>query len=544
MSEHSKNFASSSLDKSIRFFLWSIIISSVLIRGFLAWYVELGNDEVYYWTYALYPDWSHFDHPPMVGFFIWLTTLNLHFDSELFLRLSSVILGGVNICLVYRIGCKLKNCLTGLYAAIFFTGSVYCFVITGIFIMPDTPQLFFWLLSLMILIHVLPDRQLTARSRQLLLLLGLTIGLAMLSKYTSAYLWVAIGIFILFYNPKWLKTTELYVAILISAVMFLPVIYWNYKYNFISFTFHGERVNLFTSGVRPDLFFTELAGQILYNNPINFVVIIIALIALFRKKFSLNTDYKKILLLTSLPLAGLFLLFALFRPTLPHWSGPGYVSLILLSAIFLAEKNKEKKLTIPVPAGLSVILLVVGLGIALAEIKTGFIGQPATDDPTKLGKNDVTLDLSGWRNFGSQFRQLRLEDIESGEMSVASPIVVTRWFPAAHIDYYVAKPSGQNVIGIGELKNLHKYAWINRLRPELYPTSNAYYITSSRAYKAPDPSLLTYFDEISEPVIIKGFKGEKHVQNFFVYRLKYCKSLPPDILESMGFERDLENKFD
>ncbi len=73
-------------------------------------------------------------------------------------------------------------------------------------------------------------------------------------------------------------------AILISAVMFLPVIYWNYKYNFISFTFHGERVNLFTSGVRPDLFFTELAGQILYNNPINFVVIIIALIALFRKK--------------------------------------------------------------------------------------------------------------------------------------------------------------------------------------------------------------------------------------------------------------------
>lgn len=181
--------------------------------------------------------------------------------QRIVLRLSSVILGGVNICLVYRIGCKLKNCLTGLYAAIFFTGSVYCFVITGIFIMPDTPQLFFWLLSLMILIHVLPDRQLTARSRQLLLLLGLTIGLAMLSKYTSAYLWVAIGIFILFYNPKWLKTTELYVAILISAVMFLPVIYWNYKYNFISFTFHGERVNLFTSGVRPDLFLLNLPDK-------------------------------------------------------------------------------------------------------------------------------------------------------------------------------------------------------------------------------------------------------------------------------------------
>ena len=65
---------------------------SALLRGFLAFFLEFGNDEVYYWTYALYPDWSHFDHPPMVGFMMQLFSGNLFFTSEFsydFLQLYS-----------------------------------------------------------------------------------------------------------------------------------------------------------------------------------------------------------------------------------------------------------------------------------------------------------------------------------------------------------------------------------------------------------------------------------------------------------------------
>ncbi|MCK9271867.1 MAG: hypothetical protein M0P50_15635, partial [Bacteroidales bacterium] len=53
-----------------------IILFSVLLRGLLSWWLELGNDEVYYWTYARYPALSHFDHPPMVGFFIQAFSFN------------------------------------------------------------------------------------------------------------------------------------------------------------------------------------------------------------------------------------------------------------------------------------------------------------------------------------------------------------------------------------------------------------------------------------------------------------------------------------
>ena len=64
-------------DQAIGKILVWLLILSTLIRGFLAAYLEFGNDEVYYWTYALYPDYSHFDHPPMVGCVIQVFSLNL-----------------------------------------------------------------------------------------------------------------------------------------------------------------------------------------------------------------------------------------------------------------------------------------------------------------------------------------------------------------------------------------------------------------------------------------------------------------------------------
>ena len=77
-------------NKIDKYILWLLIIS-VLVRGFLAAFIEFGNDEVYYWTYAMYPDWSHFDHPGMVGWVMQIFSLNLLFTSEFALRLSSII---------------------------------------------------------------------------------------------------------------------------------------------------------------------------------------------------------------------------------------------------------------------------------------------------------------------------------------------------------------------------------------------------------------------------------------------------------------------
>lgn len=522
-------------NRNVGVLLTGLIILSILIRGFLAWFLELGNDEVYYWTYAMYPDLSHFDHPPMVGFVIRLFSLNLHFDSELFIRLGSVILGGVNTWIIFRIGKEISGRLAGFYAALLYNASVYCFVIAGIFILPDTPQLFFWIISLYLLVKALPGEPVTKSRAMLLFWASIPIGLAMLSKYTSVFLWGGAGLYILFYNRQWHRRSELYLGILVSLLIFSPVIFWNIENHWISFTFQGERVNFFGSGLRPDYFLTELSGQILYNNPVNFIIIIIALVALIRHRFSMDRDQKLVLLFTGLPLILLFLFFSLFRRTLPHWTAPGYISLILIAAVYLAQKSGKKQVRIFFPREivLSVSVLMIVLTLGVIQVKTGFIPQKQTNNPRELGDDDLTLDMYGWRQFSDKFSQLADKDFYTKNMNADAPIVSNKWFPAAHLDYYVAQPLGLNLVAIGDLDAIHKYAWINRLRPSIRPGSDAYFITNSRNFKNP-VYLQEYFKWIERPEMIRIFKGRKHVENFFVYRLRNCIEQPPDVLGEFG----------
>ena len=318
-------------EKNIPKVLIILLAISTVIRAFLAGFHELGNDEVYYWTYALYPDWSHFDHPGMVGWMMQLFSLNLLFDSEFALRLSSVVLMTVDTWLIYLIGTQLKNKIAGLFAALLYTASLYAFVITGVFIMPDTPLMFFTLISIYLFIRYFKTKYDFPVEKQnfaslpcniSLLLAGLFAGLAMLSKYSAAFIWVGVGLFVLFYDRKELKNGYLYLSVLISALCLLPILIWNMQNDFISFTFHGDRVSLFGKP-RFDYLGTELAGELLYNNPIVYILIIIALASYFRRNFQTETSVSRLLLLTALPWIGIFIYFSLTRSTLPHWSAPG-----------------------------------------------------------------------------------------------------------------------------------------------------------------------------------------------------------------------------
>ncbi len=118
-------------------------------------------------------------------------------------------------------------------------------------------------------------------------------------------------------------------------------------------------------------------------------------------------------------------------------------------------------------------------------------------------------------------------------MDADAPIISNKWFPAAHLDYYLANPYGFNLLTIGDLNKVHKYAWMNRERPEIRPGSDAYFITSSRNFTSP-AYLFEYYKHIETPEIIRIFKGAKHVENFFVYRLRNCYKQAPDVLEEFG----------
>ncbi|MDA3942198.1 MAG: glycosyltransferase family 39 protein [Bacteroidetes bacterium] len=506
-----------------------LLLISMLVRGFFATWIALGNDEVYYWTYALFPDWSHFDHPPMVGWFIQLFSLNLLFDSELFIRMSSVIMMTVNTLLVFHIGKKIAGERTGFYAALLYTASIYAFVITGIFILPDTPQNFFWFLGLWSFLNAFSDSSDNTKNCWMLLA-GLFTGLGILSKYTTVFLWFGAGLYILFYARKWLKAWSLYVAVLLSFLLLFPVIWWNIQNDFISFSFQGERVNLLAGSLRPDLLLMELSGQILYNNPINFVLIILGLISAFRSKLMIKPDIQKLLLLMAVPLIGLFLFFSLFRSTLPHWTSPGYNTLLFFAAAWLATSKKISASILPKPIIAALGLLAVIIVVGSLQIKFGLIPFRDNNSFHQLGKNDVTLDMYGWRGLDKPFEEAITKHVQNQLMPENAPIISNNWFPLAHLDYYVARPLQLKVLGIGKPEKLHKYLWINQERGGFDLGTDYWYMTNSRDYVDPLTIYEPYFREIIPADTLTIMRAGKPAKHYFIFMLKDLKKLPEQAL--------------
>lgn len=546
-------------EQNINKVLFSLLATSAIIRSVLAAWMEFGNDEVYYWTYALYPDWSHFDHPPMVGWVIQLFSLNLLFDSEFSIRLASVVFMTANTYIVYRIGKDIRDSLTGLYAALLFTASIYAFVITGIFIMPDTPLMLFWLLAFWMAISYFSGLPCSAcndscnapcvivrneaiqseksKGQLHLILFGLFSGLAMLSKYSGVFLWVGMGLYILIFNRKQLKNPYLYLALAISAICCLPILYWNIENDFISFSFHGDRIGL--GKINFSTFGTELAGEFLYNNPVIFVLAALAVVAAFKRKTTMETSARQLVLCTALPMILTFWFFSLTRPTLPHWNSPAYVLLILLVSCYLRDKNAYTE-KLPKSITVALCVLLVTLAVGVAEIKTGFIPLDKHNEPEQLGRDDFTLDMYGWRQLGKAFADFREQKIAEGVMKEEDGIVANQWFPLANLDYYVARPLGMKAMGLGWPEQIHKYLWINDERGGFQLGDSFWFLSDSRYLKDPKTNYQWYFKEIELVGVIEIERCGKPAKNFFVYTCKELCDLPPTLqsLVNQSAERD------
>jgi 4-amino-4-deoxy-L-arabinose transferase-like glycosyltransferase len=496
-----------------------LLLLSIAIKILIAVNVELTNDEVYYRLFALYPDWSHFDHPPMVGWIIQLTTLNLLFDSELFIRLGAIILGSLTVVLAFKIGQRIHSNQAGFVAAFLFCISPYLVLVSGTFILPDTGLMFFWMLALWMAVSIFEGGITTGKANKLLLL-GLFIGMAVLSKYTALFLWFGIGLYILFYGRKWLRKWQLYVAVFITLACMFPVLYWNINNDFISFAFHGERVSLFT-GICFDCFFQELLGEFFYNNPFLFIMIYVVLCRYGLQKEK-NT-YNRLFYCIGLPIILLFLMFSFFQNLLPHWNAPGYTVLIFPVAVHIAEKlkNGRKRLWIQAKIWVGVlvfivVLLLLHLHYAVLKLK-------------EHNMSDITIELSTWRKTSDAFVKLSQEAERQGKIQPNAPLIASNWFPAANLDMYVAKPTNRKVLAIGDIKKIHKYAWINHSRGGFYLGMDAWYITDD--YDFDDPAIISsYFEAISSPDTLQIMRNNEISKQVYVYQLRKMKKIPKSFL--------------
>ena len=491
-----------------------VILISLIIRAFAAYHIELGNDEVYYWLLASNPALSYFDHPPMFAWFINIFSFGLTFDSELFIRMSSLIVFAFNTWILFSIGTEIKNQRTGFIAALLYQSSIYTFVITGIMIIPDTPLSLFWLLAMRSFLIAIARDQIGEIELKHMLLGGLYTGLAVLSKYQTLIIWFGVGSYIFIYRREWFKKPQFYIAGLLTLISFAPILLWNKTNDWSNLSFQTGRLS-FYGEIEPLYFMRELLGQLVYNNPINVVIAIIA-IASYRKQQFLKRYYWKVLLWLGLPLSGIFLFFSLFRSTLPHWSAPAYFSLMLISAAFLEQRSKR---TIPLVNIIAIGIIVLSVGFARLQINHGVFYGNQSSDIKQLGKDDVTLDLYGWSQISEKFVKQSLP-----KHPETKTIIARKWYNAAHLDYYLARPNKMKLIAIGNANDIHEYIRINDIRGGMHQGENAWFIAVSRNYIDPHIYYSNSFESIQPMDTLKVYRNNKVVEYAFVfYMRKYHK---------------------
>jgi Dolichyl-phosphate-mannose-protein mannosyltransferase len=494
-----------------------LIAIASIVRCIIAVSISLGNDEVYYRMYAAYLQWNYFDHPPMVGLLIRLTTFNLFLDNIFFIRLGAILSVAIVTWLLFLCGKKLKDAYTGFLAAIIYTASIYGSIIAGLFILPDAPQMVCWVAGLYLLIDIVASYAITNKAKKKMILFGIIAGVGMLCKVHTIFLWLGIGTYIICFDRRWLMQPSLYFAAIFTLVIFYPVIQWNIDNHFITYQFHSNRVAVTDAGINFTSFFTFFGGQIFYYNPIVFVCMFLALVAALRKKLPILLLQNKLLLCCSLPLIIICVAVSLFKNMLPHWSGPSSIALTLLTAAYFSNYK-----TIPKAIKFAVVFI-ISISLSGALLINFYPGTLGKKENAFLGEGDFTLDMYGWKNLKDTFEQIRKKDSNNNIMKSNAAIVCNKWFPAAHIDKYVAMPLKINFVVIGDTNDIHQYAWINKEREKLIEGDDAYCIVPSNNYEDVNILYSKYFTTILLAQIIEQKRNGKNCRLFYLYRLKYFK---------------------
>jgi hypothetical protein len=127
--------------------------------------------------------------------------------------------------------------------------------------------------------------------------------------------------------------------------------------------------------------------------------------------------------------------------------------------------------------------------------------------------------LYGYKQLNIKFRELREKHIQQGIATENTVILGYRWFPTAHIDYYVARPNQLPMLTCSSLYEAPEYYWITQKRGGLKEGMDAYFLNSSR-YHFNMEKWNTQFENMIPLDTIYIYRNGKEVMYYEVWVLK------------------------
>jgi 4-amino-4-deoxy-L-arabinose transferase-like glycosyltransferase len=286
--------------------------------------------------------------------------------------------------------------------------------VTGTIATPDAPACFFQAAALVTALEIFDGR---AKTRLLWLRFGLLMGLALDSKYPSVLLGVAIALAMIFSREgrRHLATPWPWMAALVAALVFSPVIYWNATHHWASFRFqlhHG------TAGTGSPAWKNELdyvGGQLGVASPVLFIACIWVLIVYWRRK-DISMPVRILLYAATTPLV-FFAISATRRRVEANWPMFAYFPAVLLYAKYLAERWHRRR------------LMWAELAIVVAACMTLVLHAP-----TLVWEKFPNLGAAQWDHL-YLWRQLAQTEVDP--LRIDSPIFTGDYEYASELSFYL-----------------------------------------------------------------------------------------------------------
>lgn len=372
-----------------RLLLWLAGLTACRIAVLLGTDLGLHGDEAQYWSWSRDLAWGYYTKPPMIAYVIKATT-SVCGDATWCVRLGSPLLHAGTSLAIFCATLALADSRRAAFWAALTFATLPAVSFSSLLISTDVPLLCAWAVAMLAF-----KRLLDGGGTGWAVLLGLALGLGLLSKYAMAYFILSAALYGIF-TPSaraFLLGRRAAIALAVAFLVFLPNLFWNVETGWVTFGHVRDNANLKGHLFNPKELLDFLGEQAGVVGPLLFLALLWRLVRLRAER---PGEAERLALFFALPVLAIVLVQAFVSRANANWAAVAYVAVPMLLAIWLLERNR-------------VWLLKASLALHLAAaavLGLFYLDLPGLPDPLK---SDPRRHLRGWDEVADTLRPMLAE---------------------------------------------------------------------------------------------------------------------------------------
>jgi len=479
MNVDSGNKGNISADKWKRTF-WIVLGITTVIRLIYALKVPLTGDEAYFWEWARHPALSYYDHPPLAGWILVITTA-IFGSTVAGVRIAAVLAMSAVFIVIRKMTFEISGSAQTASLAGLLAMGIPLLEVSGILYSTDTPLILAGAVGGYFFYRAVEHGSDIAWWG-----LGISMGAAVMSKFLGAALPASFAGYLLLSpaHRHYLRRPGPYVAVAVTGVSFLPALVWNAANGWATFVFNFS-ARLKTPGINLTNTLDYVIGQAVAMSPVVLFFAIPALYIFFPSRVKRENSFDIPAFFALVPLAG-FLAVSLTNKVGAHWPGVGFPMLAVALSGYLLKNSRINPrfiLTAVTAWATTVALLSLPFAIRFIPEEWNYPLRPEKFNASQLKKIAFSPEETG-KEIALFFEELKTQ---------GPAFLFTKSYALSSlIAFYTTGQPDVTVLGSGSVHGRNHLFWFD---PEDHIGENALFV-SYRSFEDEKTSLKERFERL------------------------------------------------